>query len=127
MNLSRRNEPFRYLFEPGIPCLIRPYEMNLQTIFHTKQAQAELLDLSPRGCKLDCALNFRATDNECKLVLNLQLASSLELRGTILWQEVRAHGFRYGIRFVDGVQQSITNELKQYTRRKNHSKTEPSS
>lgn len=117
MTISRRTESFRYTFDPVVPCLIRPVEMNGRPI-ESKQAAAELLDISPRGCKLDCPLNFRAQNNECKLVLNVQLAGSLTLPGTIIWQEARAHSFRYGVRFEDGVQQFVTEELKQFSRQK---------
>ena len=125
MEVSRRAEPFRYTMEPALACLIRPYELNRHPI-DSKPAEAELLDLSPKGCKLDCSLNFRTQHNECKLEIAFQLEGSLKLRGTIVWQEVRAHGFRYGIRFEEGAQQLITDELKRYSRRKIHSKDEPS-
>lgn len=125
MSISRRTEPFRYTFEPPLACLIRLYEVDSRSL-DSKPAEAELLDLSPRGCKLECALNFRPNDHECRLVLTVQLAGSLALRGTIIWQEVRAHGFRYGIRFEEGVQQTITEELKQYSKRKIQSAANPS-
>jgi len=115
--VSRRHEPFRYAFEPALPCLIRPYEINRNPL-DSKQGQAGLLDLSPNGCKLETALNFHAQQNDCKLEIEFELAGPVRLRGTMLWQELRAHGYRYGIRFETDHPYDITGELKAYARQK---------
>lgn len=124
MTLSRRNEPYRYAFDPALACLIRLYEIN-KVPADSKLAEAELMDLSPRGCKIDCALNFRSQLNECKLTLSFRLIEFLELRGTIIWQEQRAHGFRYGIHFEDDHQQQITEALKQYAKERKQPSSAP--
>jgi hypothetical protein len=99
------------------------YEINRNHL-DSRPGQAELLDLSPQGCKLETVLNFRTDHNECKVVLNFELAGPIELRGTILWQEQRAHGFRYGVRFDEGQPHEITHELKAYARQKRRENAE---
>lgn len=117
MIVSRRNEPFRYTFEPSLNCLIRLYEIN-HSHLESSQGEAEILDLSPNGCKLESSLNFRAAQNECKIVLSFKLVNPLELRGTIIWQEQKAYGFLYGVKFESDKQREITEELKQYSKQK---------
>ncbi|MBN2980322.1 MULTISPECIES: PilZ domain-containing protein [Cohnella] len=118
MTMSRRNEPFRYAFHPGQPCLIRPYEINGNRVASGKQAEATMLDLSQGGGKLETALNFRLSHNECKIVLSLNLTRTLELRGTLVWEERRAHDYQYGVRFDDAHRQEITDELKAFAKLK---------
>ncbi|MBB6732464.1 PilZ domain-containing protein [Cohnella zeiphila] len=123
MTVSRRHEPFRYAFEPAISCLIRLTAINHNHL-DSRPGQAELLDLSPNGCKLESALNFHAVSHECQVVLDFELTGPIEMRGTILWQEQRAHGFRYGIRFDEDQPYEITGELKAYARQKRHEAAE---
>ncbi|MBB6635144.1 PilZ domain-containing protein [Cohnella thailandensis] len=116
MNISRRNEPFRYEFTPSVPCLIQLYEVNNSKL-ESKQGQAQLLDLSPNGCKLDTPLNFRTNQNSCKVILTFDLIRKMSIRGSIQWQEQKAHSSHYGIHFEEDAKQEITEELKQYARK----------
>ncbi|WP_168735841.1 PilZ domain-containing protein [Cohnella fermenti] len=116
MSISRRHEPFRYEFQPPLPCLIQLYEVNNARL-DSKQGQARLLDLSPNGCKLDTPLNFRVNQNECKVVLSFDLIGPLAIRGSILWQDQKAHTSHYGIQFEEDHQKEITDELKHYAKK----------
>lgn len=118
MTISRRNEPFRYDFIPAVPCLIQLCEIDSSKL-ESKQGQAELLDLSPKGCKLDTPLNFRTNQHSCKLILSFELTQPMTIRGSILWQEQKAHSLHYGIQFdeEEQIQQIITDELKKYAKK----------
>ncbi|MBB6693770.1 PilZ domain-containing protein [Cohnella xylanilytica] len=111
--LTRRGEPYRYSFVPELPCLIRLREANGFAV-RSKPGQALLIDMSPQGCKLESALNFRLPDNECKVILSVRLTRELELRGTMIWQEERTPAFAYGIQLEETHRDELEEEIRAY-------------
>jgi hypothetical protein len=112
---SKRNESFRYSFTPELQCLIQLYEINSQPLA-SKQAMANLLDLSPEGCKLMCDLDFKVSYNESKIIIALELLQNMELRGTLIWQEQVSRTFLYGVKIDETHKEEITEQLKAYTK-----------
>ena len=108
---SRRNDPLRYLFNPPIPCVLRASGLNNEVISKLP-VEAEMLDLSRNGCKIELPMHFQTNDPTMKLMITFQLSDSLQLNGQVRWHEKKWNSYAYGIKFEDHTPQDITDQLK---------------
>jgi hypothetical protein len=112
---SRRNDPLRYIFKDSTLCILEINKINgkLNT---SRAGEALLLDLSQNGCKIESDLDFRAKYNTINIVISFNLLDHMRLEGVIKWQERKWLSYFYGIRFTNHSPQSITEQLKLYTK-----------
>lgn len=113
---SRRNDPLRYLFNPPIPCLLRASGLNKE-VMSNLPVEAEMLDLSRNGCKIELPTHFQTDDPAMKLMITFQLSDSLQLNGQVRWHEKKWNSYAYGIKFEDHTPQDITDQLKLFVKK----------
>lgn len=95
---SRRNEPFRYTINPPMTCWIEIKSIDLKPV-NSKLAEAELIDISKSGCRIQTGLNLHAAEHSIGAAVHFQLSEeSYTFPGEIRWQN--PHGiesFHYGL------------------------------
>lgn len=99
MDDSSRKEPFRYVMNQPIECLLEVPAGNSGP-GAGKLTEGVLLDLSRSGCKVRTTLNLRFTSGATKLIIHFRLTDeNLQFEGSVRWGWMFGIGqFQYGIR-----------------------------
>lgn len=96
---NRRTEPFRYSMNPPVGCKIQITTIN-QASVASKLAEAELIDISKAGCRIQTSLNLYIDQNMIGASVHLQFGEQPQVYpGQIRWQrQVGDSLFHYGMK-----------------------------
>lgn len=97
--LSRRKEPFRYVFAVPAKGLFSIREVDGRDI-SSRSAEASMVNFHKSDCRIRSVLDLNAEEHDIKLLLSYTLSDTpLELEGLVRWQQRTENGCDYGIRF----------------------------
>lgn len=118
MDVSSRKEPFRYVMNQPLDCMIEvPASSNGPGA--GKLTEALLLDLSRSGCKVRTPLNLRFTAGDTRIIIHLQLnEEKLELIGSVRWGWMFGLGqYQYGVKLKlnDFEEEKLLSEIECWT------------
>jgi hypothetical protein len=121
----KREEPFRYEFNPPLSCTFSIVEIDNKNV-NTGNADGQIIDLSPKGVKLVSKLNIPLGKQEVKIKLNFRInIETIYVVGILVWRKELNHlGFQYGVKFVNisVLPEVIMEELKIFIKQKMVSK-----
>jgi hypothetical protein len=111
--IFKREEAYRYTFPQPIQCSLSIVGVEHIRI-NTGKGEGELVDISPRGCKLSSSFDIPV---EQKVTVQLEFTlykAIIVASGILVWQNFNGEGFLYGIEFVkeENLEELITEELK---------------
>ncbi|MBO1513927.1 PilZ domain-containing protein [Metabacillus bambusae] len=119
----KREEPFRYEFNPPLSCTFSIVEIDNKNI-NTGNADGHIIDLSPKGVKLTSKLNIPLGKQEVKIKLNFRInIDMIYVVGILVWRKELNHlGFQYGVKFVNisVLPEVIMEELKTFIKQKSY-------
>ena len=116
----KRKEPFRYTFNPSLPCIFNIVEVD-NVPFESKNAEGNLIDISPSGAKLASKLDIPINQKNIKIKLSFKINSDMIYAvGTLVWRKESQLGINYGVQFVNVsvLTDVIMEELKMYAKQK---------
>lgn len=118
MDVSSRKEPFRYVMNQPLDCMIEVPASN-NGPGAGKLTEALLLDLSRSGCKVRTPLNLRFTAGDTRIIIHLQLnEEKLELTGSVRWGWMFGLGqYQYGVKLKlnDFEEEKLLSEIECWT------------
>jgi hypothetical protein len=116
----KREETFRYEFNPPLSCSFTIIEVNSLNV-NTGVADGEIIDLSPKGTKLASKLDIPLGKQEVKIKLSFKINTEVIIAvGVLVWREYNHLSFQYGVKFVNisVLPEVITEELKIFAKQK---------
>ncbi|MBU8906284.1 PilZ domain-containing protein [Desertibacillus haloalkaliphilus] len=119
--LYKREETFRYEFQPPLTCTFNIIKINGEEI-ESNQGQGKIQDISPSGLKLMSMLDLQVTRNEIDVEVYFTMLSDWVVRGRVVWQKVaNMNEYYYGIDLSTDIGESedMINGLKEYIRQEN--------
>lgn len=118
MNVSRREEPFRYKFAEPIAGHFKLTKVKGMQV-DSRIGRLRILDLSWRGAKIASEYDFQITRNEVELMLFFQLLKSeFSISGKLIYQVRGFNEYICGLNLYtdEALRRRITNELKDYVK-----------
>lgn len=121
MKTFKRHEPFRYTFSKPIDALFEITKIDDRTV-STSTGEAQIMDLSPQGLKLNSTLEIPETEHKSiQLTISFKLNDKkLKVNGMIVWIKSKGTSFDYGINLENNetLEKEIIKQLKVYSRKK---------
>jgi len=118
-----RHEAFRYEFEKPLTALFQIVEIDDESVSSSK-GEAEIINISPKGIKLNSKLNIPKTDDKSiYLAISFELNDKpLNVEGVIVWKKTKGKSVDYGIdlHMDESAEKELIDQLKMYSKRAHH-------
>ncbi|GIQ69805.1 PilZ domain-containing protein [Xylanibacillus composti] len=118
MNLSRRNEAFRYEFEEPLAGKFRLIEVDGKKI-ESRMGEMEVRDISPRGLKITTSLDLPVAEKKINGLFYINFAAAeYAIPGRFVWRKPRVSQYQYGIYLQcdDAMKKTLLSGLKAYVK-----------